>query len=210
MMKIHCQTGLAGRVTAIANGLALAGEIDFHWRQNEACPFPHHYFFPNGISGVTFIDEADIVWMTRMNGKTCDHYQPHVPAPYARIMEAMTGEATHKPRIAVFGRFFRHPLASPIALAHGAAAHAEAIGADRVFLMADAHRATITKIIESAGIEVIQPKSAELRHDLDRSVMRDFIDDWKTLAAAEEIVTHQQPSGMLHPAMAAGVPIHRI
>jgi hypothetical protein len=212
-MDIHCQTGLAGRVTSLANGLAVGGTVDFWWRQNAACPFPHAFFFPHGIAGVTFHADQRGSWMTRIDGKTCDCYRPGdaaADAAYAVIIAAMTGQACHAPELAISARFFRHPAENAASLAHAAARFAVEIGAAAVFLMADSRRAPMTRILEAAGIKIILPRSAELTTDLDRQSMTTFPGDWKTLLAAKSIITHSAPTGLLHPAMAAGTPIHRV
>jgi hypothetical protein len=207
-MIIHCHTGLAGRVTAIANGLACCGRVTFAWQKNAHCPVSHQLIFPHGIPGVTFLDAAPPAMMTRLDDcKTIDVFRAWWNGSlfYKQVLEAMTGVTYSAPHdLAIFARFHRTGT-DPDELADLAAHHAKNSGAKSIFLMTDYHRDRVARRMESHGFRVDFPLCQELHHDMDRhpADILNFCADWKQLLASKIIVAPQAPTGILHPAIAA-------
>lgn len=211
MTPVRCGFGLGNRVAAMANGLSRERKIGFVWRVNEHCPLGVEEVFPGGVPGVEFVD-APPAMATIWDGRRCHDWdaagdRTAAARAYSAIVEAMAGRATFAPDAAVCGRFFR---------AHG---DAGALGdfasrlvwpGAQVFVFADRHRAEIRRRLEGSGAAVCEPTAPELQADLARAAedTRAFLNDWATLLAARLIVALDGPTSLLHPARAAGVPIH--
>ena len=204
--------GLGNRVAAIANGLSYARHVRFGWRVNRHCPLPWQYVFPAGIRGVRIEEEPRPVFPRKFAGRMACAWdaagdRSAADAAYARVMESMAGEARQDaPRLALCGRFHRNPAGSATDLAERTIAAARRMGTSRVFVFSDRHRDRISECLWSFGIEAVQPACGELAEDLQRSAddVRDYMDDWKTLLAAEVIIALDGPASALHPARAAG------
>lgn len=203
-MIVKCHTGLGGRVTAIANGLAMAGSIQFHWFANAHCPLHHREVFPNGIPNVRFVEGNGIECITIRDGKSLDRYNPQAASHYSVIMDAMAGKAWDKPKAAIVARFQRHPGASIEPLIQAA----QRSFAESVYLLADSRRREISSALLRVGISSTFPKCRELPSDLSRSRCETIalLSDWKTALSASLIIAIE-PSGMLHPAFAAETPV---
>jgi hypothetical protein len=213
---IRCGFGIGGRVTAIANGLSRQAEIRFSWKVNRFLPLTHEQVFPGGIPGVEFLSDAPIGFVTRWeDGITADNYlaagdPDQARAAYQTILAALAGDAmSEQPSVAVLGRFHRAPQATPDALVSAAVGACRGIGAARVFLLSDLHRTELAAGLQAAGIDVAWSVSPELPEDLlrDPDALLSYLGDWKTLLVAGIIVATQGPTGILHPARAAGTPI---
>ena len=217
-MIITSGQGLGNRVAALANAISRGGEVTFKWAVNEHCPVGHEVVFPSGIEGVEFqtVKWKGINFTTRADGKPLNEWantSDRVAAntAYATIMAAMAGSTMESPpKVAIRGRFWRTPTASPQALADAAAVVAQARGEDRVFVFCDLHRAVIEARLAEHQLVAVAATSKELTDsDLDRpsTDMQAYLDDWKTLLASEDIVACDGPTSTLHPARAAGIRI---
>ena len=212
---IRCGFGIGGRVTAIANGLSRDAEIRFSWKVNRFLPLTHDQVFPQGIPGVEMVADAPDGFVTRWGNLTADNYaaaadRDMATAAYQMILGVMAGEAmAEPPSVAVLGRFHRAQDATAAALVATAVRTCAGIGAARVFLLSDLHRTALAKALQAAGLAVELPVSAELLEDLirDPDALLSYLGDWKTLLAAGAIVASHGPTGILHPARAAGTPI---
>ena len=214
-LKIHCPFGLGNRVAAIANGLSRAAEIEFFWPVNQHCPAAAEQVFPEGIPGVVFSTETPPIFATRWGRKIAHCWdaagdRERADSAYSRIMSAMAGEALKDaPEVAVLGRFYRNPGASPERLACRAWQASVRLKTARIFLLSDRERSRITTLLEGVGRVVLQSRSGPLDADLDRSEtgILDYCQDWKTALSASVIVALDGPASALHPARAAGTPI---
>lgn len=213
---IRCGFGAGGRVTAIANALSRHAEIRFSWKVNRFLPLTHDQVFPQCIPGVEIVTDAPAGFVTRWeDGITADNYlaagdPDRARAAYQMILQAMTGEAmTDPPGVAVLGRFHRAPEATPDALVRAAVTTCRELGAHRIFLLSDMHRTELAEGLQGAGMDVAWPVSPELQEDLQRDPegQISYFSDWKTLLSAEVIVATHGPTGILHPARAAGTHI---
>jgi hypothetical protein len=215
-LLIRCGFGIGGRVTAIANALSRHAEIRFSWKVNRFLLLTHDQVFPTGIPGVEIVTDAPAGFVTRWeDGITADNYlaagdPDRARAAYQMILQAMTGAAmTDPPGVAVLGRFHRAPEATPDSLVRTAVATCFDLGARRIFLLSDLHRTELAQALQGAGIDVIEQVSPELTEDLQRDPegQISYFSDWKTLLSAEVIVATDSPTGILHPARAAGTHI---
>jgi hypothetical protein len=216
MIDVTTPHGLGNRVSAMANGLSYGTNVRLGWRVNVHCPVAWRYVFPAGVPGVRIEDEIEPVFPRRLAGRmACDWDaaadRAAADAAYGLILASMDGEAREDaPRVALCGRFHRNPGADPADLAQRAIAAAQEHGEQRVFVFSDLHRDVISSALEAAGIQAVQPLCAPLAQDLQRTAVDvvDYLSDWKTLLAAKAIVALDGPASALHPARAAGIPIH--
>ncbi len=211
-MTLTVRDGLGGRVAAIANALSAGRKVVFGWAINADCPLPHRVVFPQGIRGVTFAEPEGDCGFTDWNERPFFTWEaaadrPAANAAYARIMAAMVGSARPAPggpRLGLCARFWRNPHADPGGLSAHARRTARRLNLDRVFIMADRHRAALAAGL--FGIACDLPRCPELSADLARTEADTlaFISDWKTLLACPWIVAPAGVTTMLYPARASG------
>lgn len=203
---IRCGFGIGNRVATIANALSRYPEIRFSWKVNRVLPLSHEKVFPTGIEGVEFVD-ADpgfaTRWSPRIAGESWEGAgdRAKANAAYAKILEAMAGDAPAAPDdVAIIARFWRFPEVDHLSLADAAADNGSTI-----FVLADCRRGAITQRLLDAGIQAIIPHGPELAHDLDRTPESTlaYLSDWKRASAAAAIVTHGHDTSVTYPARAA-------
>lgn len=216
-MRVCCFTGIASRVTTLANAMSRSEEVVFHWMNNRHCPLAHDQVFVRPIPGVTFVPESRPQAHSGWQGRFADDYEAagdraKADAAYPVIMAAMIGKTLlHPPSVAILGRFHRNPDGNPIKLAEAAIKQFDKLDSPKVFLLADRYRFDIAQRLSHAGIPPLLPQCQPLPVDLERTKkdILDYVEDWKTLLAAKVIVTLDGPASALHPAMAAGTRIVR-
>ncbi len=202
---IRCGFGLGNRVAAIAHGLTMFDMMEFAWRVNDQCPASHRDIFPDGITGVEFIDNAPIGYASKMNGKRihdCDFLpsSDKKRSAFRTVIEAMTGDAYHRPQCAIVARFHRFPI-NPKESSETLAGEAARLNVGSCFILADSHRSTIAEALVRNGIDSIFPESPEMTRDMDRDaegVVR-FCSDWKTALSAKHILSVGGKSSLLFP-----------
>lgn len=219
MIEVRCGFGVGNRVAAMANGLSRSHRIRFVWRENVHCPLPVSYVFPAGIPGVDLVTDAPPEFATRWGRRMCHDWDAagdrnRADAAYGRIIASMDGRPLFRPDLAIVARFHRatgDPAAHIARIAATAAAWIRPDTDFRVFVFADQHRAQLAAALAAAaGVRPSLPSAPELAADLERSPADTarFLGDWKTLLTARRIVALDGPTSLLHPARAAGIPIH--
>lgn len=188
LLKVHCPFGLASRITAIVNGLAECGEIEFNWPINFHCPVSHDIVFPSGLNNVELVEVNKPKWVTKFNNLNADIWQPDRQPLYQSIIEQMAGNQIDSFDKAIVCRFHRNPDITPETLFD--------VEGEKVFLFVDKNRQLIKEHLESKGIEVILPVTPELTNDLDRTPvdMVSFLSDWKTMLNAKEYIVFGKTS----------------
>lgn len=218
MIEVRCGFGLGNRVAALANGLSRADRIRFVWRVNAHCPLLVSDVFPAGISGVDLVTDAPAESATRWDSRMCHDWDAaadrgRADAAYARIIAAMNGRPTFRPDLAVVARFHRATGDPADHIARLAATAADWIRPDpdfRVFVFADQYRYQLAAALTVPGVRPTFTLAPELPADLARTPAdtATFLLDWKTLLSARRIIALDGPTSLLHPARAAGIPIH--
>lgn len=213
---LRAPAGIGARIAVMANGLSRFDQVAFGWERNHYLPLGWDEVFTHGVPGISFREAsagsspttgwagiAGYDWRAAADRRRADE-------AFARIIAAMAGAAMdHPPPLAICARFWRCPAADPSAISALAIQQAVAMGARRVFILADLHRAQIAEELDSRGIAGILPTCPELPTDLDRTPggTLAYLGDWKTLLAARLIVACDGPASALHPARAAETPI---
>ena len=192
---------MGNRVATMANAFSRHDEFDFAWRVNKHCPLTHKQVFPSGIEGIRFVDTAPgfaTRWAKNQPGCAWDASADRVKAnaAYARIIEAMAGDAYSDGHAAVMARFIRFPDVDEKELAESAAK----LNAP-VFVFTDSRRKAIADHLAKLGVDSIMPKCAELIEDLSRDTLNTllFLSDWKTAIASTHIITHPEDSSLIYP-----------
>lgn len=208
MTLIRCGFGLGNRVAAIAQSLALYGEIRFAWRINEHCPLELSEVFPHGIEGVEFVD-APLDFATFLGDQPAYEWGAggaDATEAFRRVVSAIGPQAwPDAPAVALVCRFHRVRAFDIPSLANAAGRAAHQAGEERVFLLADRHREDLTILLRRLwNIEVTTAAAPELEVDLKRSAedTRLFLRDWQTALTARHIIALDGPTSLLHPARA--------
>jgi hypothetical protein len=179
------------------------------WSVNKLCPLNWSDVFPCGIPGVEFEAPKAPRLSSRLRGIPAESWmaagdRSAAAAAYRLIFDRMAGKCLpDAPMVAVCARFMtaRHPNPESLAAAIPAGLS--------VFVLADSHRDFLARRISEAGGDPVLPKCPELPGEQVRTpeAIRLFMGDWKTMLLASLIVATPNPTSILHPAMAAGIPI---
>ena len=191
-----CLFGIGSRVAIIAKAIAGDSRPLIDWCVNEHCPFGHRLVFPNGISGVDFVESEQgnrIGYLLDIDPKP-----PAIAAALLRVFSAMKIPGPEHLELGILFRGMRFDVVPDMNqfLADVQAACATTQGP--VAVLADSRREEIHAAIGERGL---RQQSPPMTHDLDRTAegVREYLAEWLRLLDCKQIVTNCPGSTILWP-----------